>query len=153
MKNDSVVTAKTAQHGFTLTELLLSVAIIFIVAAFSFPLGVSFYKTQILHDTRDSLTSTLRKAYIQAVSGMNDSAYGVKIQTDQFTLFQGTTYDARIESEDELFPISSSVTPTGLTEVVFAQMSGVPSVTGVIVLSISEDDETIEIGEHGLIEK
>lgn len=143
---------KSAQRGFTLTELLLSLAVIFIISAFSFPVGMNFYKTEILHETTDELSSTLRRAYTQSVGQRNDASYGIRIFEHHYVLFEGTDYESRNVDEDEIFQMPSSVSITGLTEVMFEKMTGMPNEAGYIRISIGNEEELIRINTLGVIE-
>ncbi len=126
-------------RGFTLIEMLIVIAMIFVVGAFAFPLTISFLEAQVLDETTSDVTSAFRRAQAQAVFGKHANSFGVKILSNQYLIFEGSSYILRIQSEDESFSIPSRLSVTGLSEVVFDKGTGVPSATGTVNFSVLEE--------------
>lgn len=140
------------RQGFTLLEVLLSIATITIIAGFSIPLYQSFQVKNDLDITANTWVQTLRRAQVlsQAVDG--DSAWGVKIQPASLVLFKGASYIARDTNFDEIFQVSTSITPSDITEIVFTKFTGTPSVTGTTTLTASTAEiRTININAKGTL--
>lgn len=145
--------SKTTQQGFTLVELLLVVALMLIMSVFMFPLGFSFYQSQMLDETQSGIVSALRRAQMFSVSGKHDSAFGVRFIEQAYVIFEGQSYQTRTSSQDEVFVISSMMHIAGLQEVVFTPISGEPDIVGDITVGTGSQVRTIEIYGSGLIEQ
>lgn len=142
-----------ARRGFTIVELLLVIGIILIVAAFTLPGSALFLRRQQLNDTVYEFTNALERAHLQAMFDKNGSAFGVRVLSDSYVLFEGSSYAARNTDNDEIFPLSSSVSITGLSEIVFAELTGIPDATGTITISDSGNGGTdIIVNAHGILE-
>ncbi len=139
------------ERGFTLTELLLSVALFFIIASFLFPISLHVLRTHTLYETTENLLHVLRRAQSMSLTGMNNNSYGVKVHPDSYVLFEGDSYESRRIVSDEVYPLPSSVAITGFDEVVFTALSGTPADAHLLSLSVNEREETIEISALGLI--
>ncbi len=137
--------------GFSLIEIMLVMTLTFIVMLFVMPIGMSFYRAQLLTEATNTLVSNLRLAQSSALSGKNNDSFGVSVQEGEFVVFQGDSYGSRTVTEDTVFPVSSAVEVTGLTEVVFERWVGMPSATGTVTLSYGERQRTININSAGLI--
>lgn len=139
------------KKGFTLLELLLSVAIISLLAGLSLPV----YRTLIIKNDLDVATTTiassLRRAQVlsQAVDG--DTTWGVKVQSGSITLFKGTSFTARDTNFDEVFDAPTAIGVAGVTEVVYTKFTGLPQTTGTINLSTEADGRSVTINEKGTI--
>lgn len=140
-----------SKRGFTLIELMLVLALIFIVGSFSFPVSLSFYKAEVLDDAVSGLSDVLRKAQFQAVAQKNDSSFGVKVLPGAYVLFQGDSYGARLVSEDETFALPQPLSVAGLDEVLFEKRTGKPDALRTITVSIQNEEKVILINEQGTI--
>lgn len=137
--------------AFTLVEFLLVIAIIAILLTLTIPLGISFYKRQQLDVTTEGVIQALRRAQLKAMS-QADYSFGIYLgsgQTGQYILFRGSSYGSH--DDEEIFDISENISFSGLSEVVFSKLEGIPSATGDIVLTSDGDTETININEVGRI--
>lgn len=140
------------QKGFSLIELLLSLAIISIIVMITIPIYGSFQARNDLTIAATTVAQTLRRAQIlsQAVSG--DSGWGVKIQTGSITLFKGAGYAGRDAGFDEIFAMPGNITPGGITEIVFNKFSGEPLAGGIITLtSVNNEIKNIAINGKGMV--
>lgn len=138
-------------RGFTFVELLLVITIIALLLALTVPLGISFYKRQQLDVATEGVIQALRRAQLKAVS-QADYNFGVYVgsgQTGQYVLFRGDSYGTH--DDKEIFDISESISFSGLSEVVFSRLEGIPSITGDIVLTSDSDTRLININERGRI--
>lgn len=140
------------QDGFTLLELLLSVIILTLIAGFSLPFYVSFQQRNELDTTTNLTVDMLRRAQNYARSGDGDSQWGVATQGGQLTVFKGATYAARDTTEDEAVAIPGSISASGLAEVTFSKLRGIPSTTGSISLaSTVNTTRTVTINAMGTV--
>lgn len=142
---------KKLNKGFTLIELLLSVAIISALAGLSLPVYRTLLSKNDLDISATVTASSLRRAQAlsQAVDG--DTTWGVKAQTGSIVLFKGASYAARDTTYDETFGVPTSIGFGGVSEIVFAKLTGLPQTTGTINLSTESDARSVSINEKGTI--
>lgn len=140
-------------RGFTLLELLMVIAIVIGMAILTVPIGVQFFRAQIIDETTSNVLETLRRAHNQSMFQKNDSAFGVKLLSETYVLFQGDSYALRIQSEDENFDLPNNVVVSGIGEVVFVKLAGIPSATGTISITFGNDNQDISINSQGKIER
>lgn len=140
-------------RGFTLVELLIVIAVASLVSLLTLPVGIKFFQSQTLDETSSDILNTLRRAYSQAVFQKNDNAFGVKFLSGSYVLFQGSSYAARTISEDESFTLPGGVTTSGIDEIVFAKLTGIPNTTGALTVTLGSDSQALDINSHGKIER
>lgn len=141
------------KFGFTLIEVLLSVALLTVLAGFSLPVYRSFQIRNDLDIASNTVVQSLYRAQIlsQAVSG--DSSWGVYVGIGEIVIFQGDTYVTRDSDWDEVFDVPTSITPSGIASVVFDKLTGLPQSTGSIILdSNTNETKTITINSQGMVE-
>lgn len=119
--------------GFTIIEILLAFGIIAVVGALSVPSYRYYSVVNDLERSVDQVKHTLRRAKLLSELNENDSGWGYHVSSG--SLYKGTTYAGRDTDFDELQPLPASVTPSGLSEVSFAALTGEPSATGAIILT------------------
>ena len=142
---------KKLNKGFTLLELLLSVAVISALAGLSLPV----YRTLLTKNDLDiaavAIAQSSRRAQVlsQAVDG--DTSWGLKVQNGSIVIFKGANYSARDTNFDEVFDMPGSIGVGGATETVFAKFTGFPQTTGTISLSTESDSRSLTINEKGTI--
>lgn len=140
------------QKGFTLLEVLLSLAVIGFISGISIPVYQSFQVRNDLDIAAVTYAQTLRRAQIlsQAVDG--DIAWGVYIISGSITLFRGNSYIGHDSSFDEVFEMPNSITPSGITEIVFTKFTGLPQTTGTVTLtSNANETKVITINARGMV--
>ncbi len=139
-------------RGFTLIEVMLSLAMIAILAGVSLPIYQSFQVRNDLDIAAVTIAQSMRRAQTlsQAVDG--DITWGVDIQSGSITIYKGASYAGRDATYDELFNMPTSTTPSGLSGVVFAKFTGMPQITGTITLTSNlNETRTITINSKGTI--
>ncbi len=132
-------------------ELLLSVALIGILAGMG---SVVFRSHQMNNDLILAVSITgqsWRQAQMRSQAGDGDDTWGVYIDTGSITIFKGTDYASRDVTYDEDFSIGSNLSISGLTEVVFDLITGLPNVTGNITYTAPNNvTSQATINEAGL---
>lgn len=144
---------RVTSSGFTLIELLLSVSIIVILTGVSLPVFAAYFGRTDLEATTQGIAQGLRRAQNFSRGVNQDTSWGVYVQGGSATLFSGASYAARDTSYDESIPIDSA-TPSGLSEIVFSKVYGLPSSNGTITLtstSNTNETRTITINAQGLV--
>lgn len=139
--------------GFTLIEMLLSVAIISILVTISLPVYNTFAVRNDLDLAGQQLVGALRRAQMYARGMDDDSAWSVRIESTAVTLFKGTTFATRDTGYDEATSLPGTITVSGLSEVQFSKFSATPNTTGSITLTSSANDaRTITINAKGRVD-
>ena len=90
------------KKGFTLVELILVIAIIALVSAFTLPLFTSIQEKSSTIVARQHVVSTLRLAKVYAHTMKYDTDWGVHMADTNMTLFRGNDYALRDASYDEI---------------------------------------------------
>lgn len=145
--------------GFSLIEVLLSVAIIAMLAGLSAPIYGSFQTRNDLDIAAQGVANALRRAqtYARGVSG--DSQWGVEIQSTGATLFKGSVFASRPTALDELTSIPATITPSGTTEIIYTKLEGLPTVSGsavttpvsITLTSSANEIRTLTINAKGMV--
>ncbi|HEY4477697.1 MAG TPA: prepilin-type N-terminal cleavage/methylation domain-containing protein [Candidatus Paceibacterota bacterium] len=144
---------KINNHGFTLIEIILVVALIGVISGVGLPLFNMMSGSNDLDVAENMLVSSLRRAEVLSTASVGDSEWGVGVIPGAFVLFKGSTYASRDAGFDEVYDITDSIQTSGLTEVVFAKLSGAPHFTGGITLtSTGGETKQVTINEKGTVD-
>jgi prepilin-type N-terminal cleavage/methylation domain-containing protein len=138
-------------RGFTLIEVLLSVAIMGLLAGLSIPIYQSFLNRNDLSNNTEAVASSLRRAQTYARASKEDSTWGVKVQSGVITLFKGSSYASRSSGLDETVTLPGNVTASGMDELYFSKLYGVPNTTGTITLTSNNETKTVTLNAKGLV--
>ncbi len=116
------------KKGFTLTEIMIVIAIIILLSALTLPFGINFFQEQRTEEETISLVNNLKIAQSRAMSGKNNSSWGIKFEPEssRYILFQGESFIERDAAYDEIFEMSSGTQIDGLDEIVFEKITGKP---------------------------
>lgn len=157
-------TTSKNNRGFTIIEMLIVVGLISIIGGLGLYLGFDSLRGYSFRSDRDVLVSTLQHARAEAIANVcrGDSSvcsdgkpHGVKILSDKFVIFQGTSYATRDSAYDADIDFNhSTIFPSdgSLTEAVFNRLSGDVDTPGFITLNDSGTHESkIEINSEGQI--
>lgn len=138
------------KRGFTLLELTLATATLALLAVIAIPVTLSVYTKNDLRNSVQITTQAMRQAQSYAFSGREDDDWGVRIASGSVTVFKGNDYTARDATYDEISVISSGLSLGGsLTEVIFAEATGLPDSTGTVTYT-SQNSELITITLNAL---
>lgn len=142
----------TFKKGFTLIEVLLVIALGTVLTALALPVGFRFYQFQVADEAATGVLSALRNAESHARLGREGSSFGIKFLPASYVVFQGDTYATRLVARDELFslPTDTDIISTA-DEIVFARVTGVPSATGTIALTLYGRTHVIQINDEGVV--
>lgn len=138
--------------GFTLTEMLLSVALIAMLVGLSLPVYTSFLARNDLDIATQSVGEMLRRAQVYARGVKEDSQWGVAISGNSAVLFKGVTFAARDTNFDETVTIPVGTSASGLTEVTFSPLHATPTASGTMTLSTSSETRTITLNAKGMVD-
>lgn len=138
--------------GFTLLEILLTLSVMVILAGVTIPIAWPFVTQNELDVSAVITTQTIRRAQSLAMSMQGDSAWGVKIEAQKITLYKGESYDLRNSDLDEEFNLAQTINVTGLSEVTFFKLSGLPNSYGQIQMNNNQQQvRYIFLTEQGVV--
>ncbi len=139
--------------GFTLIEVLLALALVALLVGVSLPIYYTLFAKNNLDIAKNQVAQSLGRASFLSSASDGDMTWGVKILLGSVIVFKGTNYaTGRDATYDEEYATSSAVIPSGLTEVVFNKMTGLPQTTGTIILTSTNGEvRTITINNKGAV--
>lgn len=132
------------RRGFALLEILLVVSILGMIGGVSIPMYRDFQIRSDLDSSTEQVTQGLARARLLAQAGEQDSAWGFYVPAG--VLYKGDSYETRDPNYDETYPMPSTITSTGPTEITYSKQIGAPSQTGSITLTtLNTEQRTILI--------
>jgi hypothetical protein len=145
------------RSAFTALEIAVVLAVLSIAAGISVPMYQRYMARSNIEIARQNIAQGIERAKFLSQVGMNDSKWG--FSTDSIpgrgVLFMGESFAERDSAYDEMYAVPESVAITGLTEVVFTKVTGLPSTSGEITLRSQYDDEavvTVTLGAAGEVD-
>lgn len=140
-------------RGFTLIEIFITISIFVIIFLAALPFYNYFSSFTMLDSIKQEVLQNIRLAQNKAQSGEDNSDFGVKFETNQYILYQGSDFIGRQEGQDSVFTLPSNIQITNPPEVNFFVKTGLPKSSVVItILNTSNNkSETITINSNGLI--
>jgi type II secretory pathway pseudopilin PulG len=133
---------------------MLSLAIVGILTAVSLPVLGRLQTKNNLDSAVVTFVQAVRRAQILAQSVSGDDSWGVNVGSGAITLFKGTGFVSRDTAYDETFTVPSTISVSGLSEIVMAKFTGYPSATGSISLTSTvtpSDTATVTINSRGMV--
>jgi len=121
--------------GFTLLEVLLVMGLMLVLFTLSVPVMLPAQRRVELYVNRQITMNMYRRAQILAQNGVDDSQWGIRLESNRIILFSGNSYAGRTASRDEITTYPISITATGPSDVVFSKLYGLPSTNGTVTLS------------------
>jgi prepilin-type N-terminal cleavage/methylation domain-containing protein len=140
-----------SSFGFTLVEVIVAVGILSVLASFGCLASMDFYRSYAFNAERDTIVAILQKARSQSLANVNNSVHGAHFGLGQYVIFQGSVYDSG-SAFNQSIPAGVGVTASGLTNVVFAQLSGDAGSGGNLRLSDGKRLAEININSEGRID-
>lgn len=139
--------------GFSITEVLLVVAILGILAGTSVEGYFYFKKNSELTLATQQIVNSIRKAKIKSEAMKEDDGWGVSVQNDKVIIFKGNNFSQRNQSFDEIKIISGMSTVSGINQVIFSKLTGLPELGSIGTLTLGNGTATknIQINEEGLV--
>lgn len=138
--------------AFTLLEVLLSIAMITVIAGISLALFYGFQSRNDLDIAANTIVQAYRRAQIMSRAVDGDTSWGVRIQSGSIVVFKGTNYTSgRDAAYDEIFDMPANISLSGVQEAVFAKFTGLPGTTGTTTLTgVNNETKTITLNSEGM---
>lgn len=143
--------SKNFSNGFTLIEVVLSIAIIILIFGIGAPVYQDYQIRNGIDTSVNTIVENLRRAQALSMAVDGDSNWGVNIASGLITLFKGASFAGRDPVFDDSSEMLSTISPSGLTEVVFSKLNGFPNSAGTLTLSVAGNIRTISINEKGML--
>lgn len=144
------------QRGFTAIEMLVSVAIIAFLAAFTVTSLRDYTQRQRFSAESSEIERTLAEQRTRSQASIDDVVHGIRFATTSIVRFQGPNAATSTASSTISFSVASIQTAlTGNTkEITFNKLSGIPSATGTIDIynASLQTTTTITVYASGLIQ-
>ncbi len=150
-----------AEAGFTLIEVLLTLALVAGLCALSFTSLGQPQVTASLAGTLDTLVADLRSQQLLAMTGNGDAGsaqpHGIVIASDHYTLFAGTSFDSGDDANYTVTPGEGISLDTDFPDeqIVFSQGTGEVrnfSSGHTITVDAQGQNKTISINPLGMAE-
>ena len=144
--------------GVTILELLITIALVFLLAVLAMPFVANTIGRQQVDLLSDRAVDALREAQFSTMTGKHDTAHGVHFEFDRFVYFQGSSYNpADGENVEQLLADSVTISDIDLTggasDVRFQSRRGTPVETGTVTFTGPDgDSRTVTVGAGGAIE-
>jgi type II secretory pathway pseudopilin PulG len=144
---------KLFSSGFTFIELLLVIALVLMISIPAAVFYTRFIYQMAVRDTSEGLEGMLKEAQALAMSGKENSSWGVKYDPPSIILFQGNSFSERNPAFDEIFSINQNVEISGFSETVFRVISGRPAeALPQVVVSHGNIQESFSLNPEGAVE-
>lgn len=145
--------------GFTLVEILISLAILAVVLTVALHAILSFRAVSDLNATGEQVASFLSEARNKTLASKSDTQYGIRFNLDRCVFFSGAVFASSTPGNKEyVFPrdveISSIALAGGSKDTVFDRLTGETAGSGAITVRIKADTSrtrTVSISSTGLV--
>jgi len=149
MQSPSTSIRNNKTYGFSFIEVVVVMAIVGFLAASGIIIGIDSLQRYLFRSDLEKAATLLQKARSSAVNNIGESSHGVYFaNSENFILFRGVSYAARDSAYDLPVEKSGVITASGLTEIVFAPLSG-ETAGGNITLSDGVRSVTTIINNEG----
>ncbi len=140
------------KNGFTLLELLLSVALMGLLAGIAAPMYLSLQAENEVAIAAATIGDVLHRGQIRAQAVDSDSDWGVEMVSSTITIFKGNNFSTHDQNFDENYNLGATINLSGLNEVIFNKFSGWTTASGTIVISHQDGrQKNVSISELGII--
>lgn len=137
--------------GFSLVEILLTMALISIVLVVSIPAYRKLQSENDLSIAVSTLSQALRTVELKAQGIDEGSGWSVHIATSTIVVFSGSSFSARDQTQDEVFSFSGSVVITTLADVFFAPLYGTPLAPATWQFEANGQTRSVSVNSLGIL--
>ena len=138
--------------AFTIIELLVSVAIFFIVAAAATPAYQIFVKKNNAAEGTATVMTALANAESLSRAVSQDTGWGVAVQATSGIVFDGASLASSTPSLRQIFSLPAGIVVSGSSSFAFTKLYGMPQAAGNISLFVpGAGTTTVSVNAKGLI--
>lgn len=147
-----------ANAGISLMEILIGIAIMLILGSVSISVIANLSNSVSLDRDANVVASYIDKARTMAINSVDNVEHGVRFETNKVTVFKTTSYSVANTEAAYDIPTKSEISSINLsgggTSFYFNKLTGTPSKSGNIVLSLEDGSETktITIYATGIVD-
>jgi prepilin-type N-terminal cleavage/methylation domain-containing protein len=141
--------------GFTLIEILITLAILVAVLSLAFPVTLSTVNSNRIENVAKDLASLIYSHQQSAYSSKNNKSYGVYFETNLYVLFAGDSYASAENLEQK--ELSNGVTISSINingggnQILFPKGEFKPQNYGYINITNNYVTYRIDVNQEGLI--
>ena len=139
--------------GITIIELLLVLSLMTAIGTFSVVIFSRFLTQVAVANAQDHVVTQLRKAQLYSMMGKQNGSWGVHLSGSTLTIFQGSSFAARNSAFDETVTENTNVNISGLSDVVFAKTTGVPSTTLSVSIVGGTTSTQVTLNGEGMVSR
>ena len=147
-----MIWARKNLSGFSLIEIVLVVAIVGLLTAIGAPIYQSLSNINELDVATNLLVQDLYRAQSYSRNVAHDDSWGVAINGQIISLFEGASYAARNAAFDDNYSVPGSISLSGSSQLVYAKLSGLPSGAASFNLSIPGKNRVVTVNPKGLVD-
>lgn len=142
---------------FTLLEILVVLAIVVVVLAIGWPALNRWQSGSFLSTSAEQIEGSARLAQVNAQNGFSNKPIGLKLFENKIIIFQGSDYNNRVIADDKEIILQKGINlawqlNNNNDEIIFSKNKGLPSQTGVLILTGNDKEAQVSINEIGLID-
>jgi prepilin-type N-terminal cleavage/methylation domain-containing protein len=138
--------------GFSLIEVLLSVALITVIMGFALPVHQTFQSRIDRNVAANVAAQSMRQAQALSRGMTEDDTWGVALTGGNVVVFKGSSFATRDAAFDEEYTMPATVSASGTTEYVFEKVDGRPQSAGSTTFSGNAGAVTVTVNDLGMIE-
>lgn len=146
------MTCTNNRKGFTLVEMVLSIALLTLIVGMTLPAFRTFSIRNDLDIAVNQIVQNLYRAQTLSQIGDGDINWGVHMATGSILVYKGASFASRDMTYDEITDISPSIAITGVVDVTFSKFTGLPQTTGTTTLtSTANEIRNVTINAKGMV--
>lgn len=139
------------QRGFTFIDTLLSITLLGIAIGVGTALLQTFQARADIDSAQTMVLQMMRTAQHRARTQSHDSSWGVHMDGNVLTLFQGGNWTSRTVSFDEQSTLSDAISLSGVSDVVFQKTTGLPNTFGTTTLMGGGHERYVHVNAIGSV--
>lgn len=148
MKSHKAYSANTAP-AFTMIEIIVVVGILALLLSVGSVMAFNSIERSVASNEQNLLATLLIGQRTKALANLNQNSHGLKVETNQYTLFEGNSFAAGTNKRS--VTKSAGITTGGASEIIFGQLTGTSSLQSITITDGSMT-YTIDINQEGRIE-
>ena len=144
--------SSSSPEGFTLLELIVTMAITVLLASLGYVFSFQYVRLQHLREAAQIVSAELEQARAESYGQKDTAGHGVKVFADHVVRYTGASYAARTTAKDAstTFPISGTL--SGDDEIEFPEGGYAPDAASTVTLTIDTRAIDISVSAYGLVE-